>query len=142
MSSQTKQLHAATEELIQGLRPEPLSAEHDSEILRDLQLMENSARAARLFAVLRVGQTGVWKGQGHASVSHWMAALCEISVEEASEQLHIAEAANEFPRIKEAMLGGELSIDEAEVMIRGATALSVKDWPGGGDAGADRMGTP
>ena len=84
----------------------------------ELSGLLNTAHAALLDTIAEVIDTGSWGGYGYRSPEHWVTLHCGVSVSRAREFVAAARRVNDLPACAEAFRAGELSVDQATVVLR------------------------
>src|SRR5262245_41456293 len=83
---------------------------------------ENMLATIKAMAAQRASESGSWKGSGHRSAAHELAAKAGIGVGKAREALETAERLKQLPDVEQAARRGELSPTKLAPLAAAATA--------------------
>lgn len=99
-------------------RPEVYSGEDCAVLVEELATAEKVCTAARVRAAARAGSAGVHRERGFADVSDWLARASGSSAGSAKAALDTAAALERQPEVKTALEAGELSLAQAQELMR------------------------
>jgi hypothetical protein len=108
-----------------GFEPALLSGRDCAEVVEELARTEKACAAARARAGARAADCGAHSQRGFANAADWLARRTGQSRAEAQSALDTAEAVDDCPATRAALLAGELSLGQA-----GEIARTEKEVPG------------
>jgi len=101
-----------------AFNPEAWSAEECAVLVEELATLEKASAAARVRAAARAGAAGVHRERGFADVSDWLARAVGSSTASAKAALDTAAALEHQPEAKAALEAGELSLAQAQELVK------------------------
>jgi hypothetical protein len=110
---------------LSGFEPALLSGRACAEVVEELARTEKACAAARARAAVRAADCGAHSQRGFADAADWLARRTGQSRAEAQSALDTAEAVDDCPATRAALLAGELSLAQA-----GEIARTEKEVPG------------
>ncbi len=112
-------------EMVRALRaalvafmPDAHTAEDCAVLVEELATTEKVCVAARVRAAARAGASGMHRERGFADVSDWMARAVGSSTGSAKAALDTAAALEQQPAAKAALAAGELSLAQAQELVK------------------------
>ena len=115
----------ALQDALIGFEPSRLSGRDCAEVVEELARTEKACAAARARAAVRAADCGAHSQRGFADAADWLARRTGQSRAEARSALDTAEAVDDCPATRAALLAGELSLGQA-----GEIARTEKEVPG------------
>jgi hypothetical protein len=103
----------ALREALTGFEPALVSGRDCAEVVEELATTEKACAAARARAAARAADCGAHSQRGFADAADWLARRIGQSRAEAQSALDTAEAVDDCPSTKAALLAGELSLGHA-----------------------------
>jgi hypothetical protein len=113
---------ATLEGYVGGLQPELLSGDDASRLVELFNRGSRLCAAGRALAARRAAEANAWKAGGYRSAEDWLAAKTKTSRAAAAEALATAERVENLPATKEALLSGQVSVEQASAIAAAATA--------------------
>jgi hypothetical protein len=101
-----------------GFSPDVYSGEECAVLVEEMAAAEKACAAARVRAAARAGVCGAHKERGFADASDWMARAAGTSTAAAKAALDMASALEELPEARAALEGGELSLAQAQELVK------------------------
>jgi hypothetical protein len=87
-------------------------------LAEELAATEKACAAARLLAAARAVETGAHQGRGYGDGASWLAASAGTTGSQARQALVLAARLDTCPRTREAVVAGEISLAQAEVLTQ------------------------
>ncbi len=103
--------------------PAILSASDAAALADELSLTEKACAAARALAGARAAACGAHRERGFSDPASWLAHQAGTTPRQAKEALLMAAALEACPATKDALLAGEVSISQAQEIVRCAAEL-------------------
>jgi Domain of unknown function (DUF222) len=111
---------AAVDGLARGLDPAVVPASHAKVLVERIGRAERQLAGVKLRLAGRVGETALWRGQGHRSAAHWLAQTSGTSVGEAAGVLATAQRLEDLASTTDALMAGDLSRAQVEAVTDAA----------------------
>ncbi|HEY1635358.1 MAG TPA: hypothetical protein VGF64_11410, partial [Acidimicrobiales bacterium] len=108
----------ALREALWGLQPEAFTGDDCAAMAEDLARTEKTCAAARARLAARAAEAGAHRRRGYANAVEWLARSTGSSAGVARAALGTADAVEDCPATKEAVVTGELSLAQAEEITR------------------------
>src|SRR5438067_8288413 len=108
----------ALREELAGFEPELLSGEECAFLVDVLAVTEKACAAARARAAARAADCGAHRDRGFRDPEDWLARTSGSSTPDARSALNTARRLEDCPATKQALLDGELSLQEAGEITR------------------------
>ena len=105
-------------EALAGFEPGLYSAADCATVAEALAVTEKACATARLLAMARATQAGAHKERGFKDGAAWLARQSGTTGTEAREALQMAQRLEECPETKEALLAGDISLQQAGEITR------------------------
>jgi hypothetical protein len=92
--------------------------------ISELSAHLNAAKAQLLELIAEFDECGGWADEGCLTCAHWLNWKCGVSTTAAREQVRVARALRELPKIHDAFARGIISYSKVRAMTRVATSES------------------
>lgn len=102
--------------------PRSLPPDRCLAVVAELALLEKASAAARCRAAARVAAAGAQKSEGFNSPAGWLASKTGSSTGQAQRNLDTAAQLDALPATREAVNSGELSLEQADEVVKTAKA--------------------
>jgi hypothetical protein len=112
---------AALESYVGDLQPELVSGDDASRLVELFTKGSRLCTAGRALAAKRAAEANAWKAGGYRSAEDWLAAKTKTSRAAAAEALQTAEQIENLPATREALVSGEVSVEQAAAIAAAAT---------------------
>ena len=112
--------------LVRALRafePGEYSGEDCARLVTSTCRLEKAAAAARARAAVRAAECGEHRKRGHADPSEWIGRERGSTAREARRELDTTKKLDLCPATRDAVMGGEVSLDQAEEIVRTEEAV-------------------
>src|SRR5581483_6888659 len=119
----TRDVSAKAEALIAilaALEPEMLDAAECVTLVADLARLEKACAVARARLAARGAACGAYRSEGYGRAADWLADAAGTSTVDAERA--VAQAVDELPLLRDALLAGDLSIAQAHEVVTTAEA--------------------
>jgi hypothetical protein len=103
--------------------PATLSASDAAAVADELSLAEKACAAARALAGARAAQCGAHRELGFSDAASWLAHQAGTTSRQAKDALALAAALEACPTTRDALLAGEVSVSQAQEIVRCAAEL-------------------
>jgi len=120
MDREVAEVRGRFAELVARLDPDDLPASHAPALWRELDRLARQVAAAKVLVVRRVDDSLVWRREGFASASDYLAAHGGTSVGAARRELTTSKALPDLPVARKALLDGSLSADQGSLIAEAA----------------------
>lgn len=104
--------------LLAELDPGSYSGADCAEVVRLLARVEKRCAGVRILFAARAVECAGYRGQGYSNPRTWLAQTTGVSSGQANQALETAAGLSACPETKEALLAGDLSLDQAAVIIK------------------------
>ena len=118
MAERLVELVRAFRAAVVAFDPGVYSGEDCAAVVEELAVAEKACAAARVRAATRAGACGAHRERGFAEVSDWLARVSGCSSGSAKAALDTAAALREQTEVKAALDGGELSMAQAQELVK------------------------
>lgn len=121
----TRDVSAKAEALIAilaALEPEMLDAAECVTLVADLARLEKACAVARARLAARGAACGAYRSEGYGRAADWLADAAGTSTVDAERAFAVAQAVDELPLLRDALLAGDLSIAQAHEVVTTAEA--------------------
>lgn len=123
MAESVLSLTRALRTALVSFQPDESSGEYCAVLVEELAAMEKVSAAARVRAAARAGSCGVHRDRGFADVSDWMARATGSTAGAAKAALETVAALESQPEAKAALDAGELSLAQAQELVKTEAAV-------------------
>ena len=124
MSRAVVEAARALRRAIHDFDPETLSALDAAAVASELSQAEKACAAARTLAGARAAQCGAHKEMGFSDAASWLAHEAGTTSRQARDALALTIALEACPETKGALLAGEVSVSQAQEIVRCAAELA------------------
>ncbi|MBO0748119.1 MAG: DUF222 domain-containing protein, partial [Acidimicrobiaceae bacterium] len=109
------------ESIVQAFDPDLVDSAQATRLVDTFTRGERLCSAGRALAARRVQTTNAWKAEGFRSAAEWFAAKTKSSQAAANDTLNTAEQIQALPATREALLNGDISVEQATAITSAAT---------------------
>lgn len=107
--------------IVSTLEPDLVDSAQATRLVEIFTKGERLCSAGRALAARRVQVTNAWKAEGFRSAAEWFAAKTKSSQAAANDTLNTAEQIQSLPATREALVSGEISVEQASAITSAAT---------------------
>ncbi|MBO0746902.1 MAG: DUF222 domain-containing protein, partial [Acidimicrobiaceae bacterium] len=106
--------------IVSAFDPELVDSAQATRLVETFTRGERLCSAGRALAARRVQATNAWKAEGFRSGAEWLAAKTKSSQAAANDTLHTAEQIQSLPATHQALVSGEISVEQATAISSAA----------------------